>query len=144
MELINSGEGQGGPTGPQIGPGLTNPSIPPPVAAGLPTPNGGTAYSGATISAGPTGPTQKEYISASYEPAPSAPTIHPSRMAQMGSGPPPVAGQTHARDDEEAAERPVFKRPKIDKLPYGQFYSVCHLLSMISIICPYGLYHPYQ
>jgi splicing factor 3A subunit 1 len=91
------------------------------MAAGLPTPGGGTAYSGTTISAAPTGPTQKEYIT--YE-TPSAPSIHPSRMAQMGAGTPPVAGQPHARDEEEPAERPLFKRPKIEKRPYGQLYSV--------------------
>ncbi len=120
--MANSGDVQPA-TGPQIGPGLTHQAIPTPMAAGLPTPGGGTAYSGATISAAPTGPTQKEYIT--YE-TPSAPSIHPSRMAQMGASvsTPPVTGQTHARDEDEPVERPVFKRPKIEKLPYGQLYSV--------------------
>lgn len=56
--------------GPQIGPGITQQAhVPTPLAAGLSTPGGGTAYAGATISAAPTGPTTKEYISTPYDPS---------------------------------------------------------------------------
>ncbi|AAW40714.1 hypothetical protein CNBA0990 [Cryptococcus deneoformans B-3501A] len=127
--------------GPQIGPGITQQAhVPTPLAAGLSTPGGGTAYAGATISAAPTGPTTKEYISTPYDPSfggtpppppGSAPSIHPSRLAAMGgntpylgSATPPMAGQVHPRaEDEGAGDRPVFKRPKIEKLPYGQLYT---------------------
>ncbi|WVF71719.1 hypothetical protein IAT40_006527 [Kwoniella sp. CBS 6097] len=141
--------------GPQIGPGAPGQpqSIPPPLAAGLATPGGGTAYSGATISAAPTGPTSKEYISTPYDssfspappppasanlpPIPTAPSIHPSRMAAInaaqgggsspGGGASPVAGHVRPREGDDGAvaggEAPVFKRPKIEKLPYGQLYS---------------------
>lgn len=121
--------------GPQAGPGI---AIPPPMAAGLPTPSGGTAYSGATISAGPTGPSTREYISAPYDqsfaPAPSSgPAVHPTRAAQMSIS--TAAGQTRPApedddDDEEPSEKPVFKRPKIDKLPYGQLYSEVDWMSL--------------
>ncbi|ODO08883.1 splicing factor 3A subunit 1 [Cryptococcus wingfieldii CBS 7118] len=116
--------------GPQIGPGMSQ-HVPTPMAAGLPTPGGGTAYAGATISAAPTGPSTREYISTPYDPAAFGgqspgvpPSIHPSRLAAMGpgSGTPPVAGQVHPRDDD-GASAPAFKRPKIQKLPYGQLYS---------------------
>ncbi|WRT66122.1 uncharacterized protein IL334_003075 [Kwoniella shivajii] len=123
--------------GPQIGPGAPGQSqaIPPPLAAGLQTPGGGTAYSGATISAAPTGPSTKEYISTPYDPsfspanqppsAPSAPSIHPSRMAAINAagGSSPVTGQTRPYQDDGSADKPVFKRPKIEKLPYGQLYT---------------------
>lgn len=110
--------------GPQVGPGIsptpTPQRIPTPLAAGTQTPGGGTAYAGATITAAPSGPTQREY----YEPVPSSgPSIHPSRQAFQAPAPaPPKIGQTRPAE-EEPAERPVFKRPKIEKLPYGQFYS---------------------
>ncbi|WWD02712.1 hypothetical protein V865_000753 [Kwoniella europaea PYCC6329] len=124
--------------GPQIGPGTPGApqAIPPPLAAGLQTPGGGTAYSGATISAAPTGPSTKEYISAPYDPSfapspqpPSAPSIHPSRMAAINAasassgGSSPLAGQVRPYEDDGSAEKPVFKRPKIEKLPYGQLYT---------------------
>jgi splicing factor 3A subunit 1 len=124
-----SGTTTGIAPGPQIGPGLTSTPIqlPPALAASLPKP-GGTAYAGATISAAPTGPSTREYISAPYNPAPVAPTapsIHPSRLAQMGDAPPPpLIGQTRPASDDIEKERPVFKRPKVEKLPYGQLYSV--------------------
>ncbi|WVO16420.1 hypothetical protein L204_104096 [Cryptococcus depauperatus] len=126
---------QQGP-GPQLGPGIQA-HVPTPMAAGLTTPGGGTAYQGATISAAPTGPTTKEYISAPYDPqafgaSPAAgtslgPSIHPARLAAMGtlgsgSGTPPVAGQVHPRDENVDAA-PAIKRPRIEKLPYGQLYS---------------------
>jgi splicing factor 3A subunit 1 len=37
--------------------------------------------------------------------------------------PPPAAGQVHPRDPDDSSDRPVFKRPKIEKLPYPQMYS---------------------
>ena len=137
--------------GPQFGPGITPQRLPPALAASLPGANGGTTYSGATISAGPTGPSQREYVSTPYDPsfapsssstAPSSgPSVHPSRLAQMSSGTAPVAGQVHPREEEQR-EKPVFKRPKIEKLPYGQLYSVSALLTgMIpsTIADPYHL-----
>jgi splicing factor 3A subunit 1 len=48
------------------------------------------------------------------------------------TGPPPsLAGQTHPRDEDEYPPQsaqpqngqPVFKRPRIEKLPYGQLYN---------------------
>jgi len=122
--------------GPQAGPGIVpsvvpNPqNLPPALAASLPKPAGqGTAYAGATISAAPTGPSTREYISA---PAPtSGPSVHPARAAQMTAAPappPPTAGIVHARDDD--ADRPVFKRPKIEKLQGGQMYSEIDWLSL--------------
>ncbi|KAK8864174.1 hypothetical protein IAR55_001420 [Kwoniella newhampshirensis] len=130
--------------GPQIGPGVPGQpqSLPPALAASLPTPGGGTAYAGATISAAPTGPSQREYISTPYDPsfspaqappsAPSAPSIHPSRLAAMAasSSTPPVAGQVRPHDGDEAPDRPVFKRPKIEKLPYGQLYTEVDWMSL--------------
>lgn len=134
---------------PAPGPSLPNlANLPPALAASLPTPGGGTAYSGATISAGPTGPTTREYISSPYgASAPAAsvpasaspssgPSIHPSRMAAMATAgsaspipptptpaPAPVStGQVRPREEE--VERPVVKRAKVDKLPFGQYYSV--------------------
>jgi splicing factor 3A subunit 1 len=134
-----AGETPANAAGPQAGPGIvpsTAPSaaapsmpnfahLPPALAASLPKPGGGSAYAGATISAAPTGPTTHEYISA---PAAAGPSVHPSRQAQMsgqdaGAPPPPLAGNVHARDEDPSAERPVFKRPKIEKLPYPQMYS---------------------
>ncbi|KAK4688970.1 splicing factor 3A subunit 1, partial [Tremellales sp. Uapishka_1] len=115
--------------GPQIGPGIPS-QLPPALAASLPMPGGGTAYPGAMISAAPTGPTVHQYISAPYEPPPSAPSIHPSRLAAMGAGaPPPVAGQVRPYEGDEP-ERPVFKRPKIEKLPYGQLYTEIDWMSL--------------
>ena len=119
--------------GPQAGPGIAPQQLPPALAASLPTFDG-KAYAGATISAAPTGPSSREYTSVSYDSsfAPSSsgpssgPSVHPSRLAQMGSGT-PVAGQVHPREDEPPREKPVFKRPKIEKLPYGQLYSVSRL-----------------
>jgi splicing factor 3A subunit 1 len=121
--------------GPQAGPGIApNPNplpnhanLPPALAASLPKPGGGSAYAGATISAEPTGPSTREYISAPPSfPAVSAsgPSVHPSRAAQMTTpAPPPAAGQVHPRDPDDSSDRPVFKRPKIEKLPYPQMYS---------------------
>ncbi|WWC89581.1 uncharacterized protein L201_004506 [Kwoniella dendrophila CBS 6074] len=143
---IGLGETPSNAAGPQIGPGPPGApqAIPPPLAAGLPTPGGGTAYAGATISAAPTGPSTKEYISTPYDPsfspapqhplpsAPSAPSIHPSRMAAInaagggnGGSSPLAAGQIrpHEDDNEGNGDKPVFKRPKIEKLPYGQLYT---------------------
>ncbi|WWD17527.1 hypothetical protein CI109_101968 [Kwoniella shandongensis] len=130
--------------GPQIGPGAPGQpqALPPALAASLPTPGGGSAYPGATISAAPTGPSQKEYISAPYDPsfapsqappsAPSAPTIHPSRLAAMAasSSSSPITGQVRPRDGDEPSEKPVFKRPKIEKLPYGQLYTEVDWMSL--------------
>ena len=119
--------------GPQAGPGVTPSALPnianlpPALAASLPKAGGGSAYSGATISAAPTGPITREYISAPPSgPSASGPAIHPSRQAQMGA-PPPIPpqqtiGQVHPRDDSDG-DRQVFKRPKIEKLPYPQLYS---------------------
>ncbi|WVQ82269.1 hypothetical protein IAT38_004397 [Cryptococcus sp. DSM 104549] len=126
--------------GPQIGPSVTQAPLPPPLAAGLSTPGGGTAYSGATISAAPTGPSTREYISTPYDPssfgspappsAPAPPQIHPARLAAINAAggsapgsPSPVAGQVHGRDGEDGGDRPAVKRPKIEKLPYGQLYT---------------------
>ncbi|ORX36927.1 Pre-mRNA splicing factor PRP21 like protein-domain-containing protein [Kockovaella imperatae] len=128
-------DGPQGPTaGPQAGPGIMPYNHPPALAASLP--NGGSTFSGATISAGPTGPSQREYVSydpgftqASVPSSSSGPSVHPSRMAQMGPGG-PVAGQVHPREDEAPKERPVFKRPKIEKLPYGQLYSEIDWMSL--------------
>ncbi|WWC70432.1 uncharacterized protein I206_104383 [Kwoniella pini CBS 10737] len=124
--------------GPQIGPGVpgSSQSIPTPLAAGLQTPGGGTAYSGATISAAPTGPSTKEYISTPYDPSfspaqpplnSSAPSIHPSRMAAINAvgigSSSPITGQTRPFEEDNTTEKPIFKRPKIEKLPYGQLYT---------------------
>ncbi|WWC61631.1 uncharacterized protein I303_104215 [Kwoniella dejecticola CBS 10117] len=143
-ERIGLGEAPANAAGPQIGPGVPGQpqSIPTPLAAGLPTPGGGTAYAGATISAEPTGPSTKEYISTPYDPSfspappptsantPSAPSIHPSRMAAIaaaGAGSSsPVAGQVRPYEEDNSSsggDKPVFKRPKIEKLPYGQLYT---------------------
>lgn len=119
--------------------------------AGLPNKpaESGSVYDGATISAAPTGPTQKEYYesvggsSRSAMPSGSAPSIHPSRMAAINAGgpdsapvpgpaaaaippPPParaqqVIGQT--RPAEAMEEEPVVKRQKVEKLAFG-LYSV--------------------
>lgn len=149
-------------TGPVIGPNVglphrpTEANVPPAFAAGAATPGGGTAYDGATISAAPTGPTQKEY----YEPiggpsrasASSGPSIHPSRMAAVSAGgaspaPPqqqqmqmpmqaapgraaPVIGQT--RPAEEMEEAPVVKRQRVEKLAFGM-YSVSLLPASLII-----------
>ena len=115
--------------GPQLGPGITPQALPPALAASLPKAGGGSAYSGATISAAPTGPSQKEYISTSYDSSftpSSGPSVHPARAAQMA---PPVTGQPHPRDDDET-DRPVFKRPRVEKLPYGQLYSEVDWMSL--------------
>ena len=123
---------------PTSAPGLPNrAALPPALAASLPLPAGpGQAYPGSTISAEPTGPVTREYISAEYSqppsapPAPSAgPSIHPSRIAAMSSQPAapvaPVVGVTRpAPEDEPPSENFVYKRPRVDKLPYGQFYTV--------------------
>ncbi|ORY23136.1 pre-mRNA splicing factor [Naematelia encephala] len=132
-----TGDAEQSRVGPQAGPGIQPQPLPPPMAAGLPTPGGGTAYSGATISAAPTGPSTREYISAPYDPtfAPSAsgPSVHPSRAGQVAPPPPPVVPQSRpAPDDDDDAppERPVFKRPKVDKLPYGQLYTDVDWMSL--------------
>ena len=100
--------------GPQAGPGVVPTPIP--LAAGLPP----RPSIPGVISAEPTGPITKEYISAPYEAptAPSAPTIHPSRLAAM------AVPQTRPREDDEPREKIVFKRPKVEKLQFGQMYSV--------------------
>ncbi|WVR07251.1 hypothetical protein IAU60_004292 [Kwoniella sp. DSM 27419] len=128
--------------GPQIGPGVPGQpqNLPTPLAAGLQTPGGGTAYSGATITAAPTGPSTREYISAPYDAsfapsqqAPAPPSIHPSRMAAIhahaGGSTSPIAGQVRPYDND-GAEKPVFKRPKTEKLPYGQLYNEIDWMSL--------------
>lgn len=129
------------PTAPrEMAPSLPDRSaLPPALAASLPKVGGGEAYAGATISAEPTGPTTKEYYepveSSSSFPASSGPAIHPSRLAAMQSGPPPpsqTVGQTrpYEEDGEAAGATSIFKRPRIEKLPYGQFYSEIDWMSL--------------
>ncbi|KAG9043150.1 SF3a splicing factor complex subunit [Tulasnella sp. UAMH 9824] len=54
--------------------------------------------------------------------------MHPSRLAQMsGEGPPHVAGVTRSADEMEGSmpgmgSAPPAKRPKVAKLPEGQYY----------------------
>lgn len=169
---------------PPVGPAY----VPPAQAAGAMTPGGGTAFSGASISAGPSAATsfyppppppqnqpgryqpggeQPEFDPSIFSMPPmpkqgennlavptggAAPGIHPSRLAQMGSGspappvlpppqggvsvsplpigspsplpPPPVAGQSRPFDhDSSSPVGNVPKRPRIeDKLAPGQYY----------------------
>ncbi|KAG9001555.1 SF3a splicing factor complex subunit [Tulasnella sp. 427] len=54
--------------------------------------------------------------------------MHPSRLAQLtGEGPPPVAGVTRSAEEMEGGvpgmgAAPPAKRPKVAKLPEGQYY----------------------
>jgi hypothetical protein len=40
-----------------------------------------------------------------------------------------LAGQVR-QAEEEPVERPVFKRPKVEKLQFGQYYSVSQAVSV--------------
>ncbi|RXK38919.1 splicing factor 3A subunit 1 [Tremella mesenterica] len=122
-------------------PNRTN--LPPALAASLPKIGGGTAYEGSTISAEPTGPTTKEY----YEPiipsnsplAPtssttinptSGPSIHPSRLAAMSTTSTQPHGQIRQREEDVSQQQQQFKRPRIEKLPMGQYYSEIDWMSL--------------
>ena len=132
---------QQGLVGPQVGPGILpgQTQLPPALAASLPSASGGTAYAGATISAGPTGPSTREYISTPYQAPPSGPpassssgpAIHPARLAAIqSSGPPPISdqqatqGQTRPREEETPSDQPTTKRAKVEKLEFGLYNEV--------------------
>lgn len=134
--------------GPSMGPGV-NAAPPPPLPASLPpnpliNPATGQAYT-ATVASGPQPATSQFGVfppsqgfplpmNPGYGPPPGfgGPPMplggmHPSRMAQLGGEGPPVAGVTRSADqmmDGSMGMMPPAKRPKIQKLPEGQYYTV--------------------
>ena len=143
--------------------------MPPAQAAGAQTPGGGTAFTGAVLSAGPSAPSALQPVNPygqfmpfhdqpAFDPSifnsspmphqlqpmapptdasaggrPAAVAMHPSRMAALGGPPPfqggspvpPVAGQTRPFEAMQSpGEDPSSKRPRVDKLPGGQYYPV--------------------
>lgn len=125
--------------GPQVGPGILpgQTSLPPALAASLPTAGGGTAFAGSTISAGPTGPS----TSTPYQAPPSGPSasgssgpaIHPARLAAIQQTAPPQpdhqGGQTRPREeeatgDQQQNQQPSAKRAKVDKLEFGLYNEI--------------------
>jgi splicing factor 3A subunit 1 len=153
--------------GPQLG--AAPAEMPPAQAAGAQTPGGGTAFTGAVLSAGPSAPSALQPVNpygqfmpfhdqpafdpsifnsspmpsqmqpmappsdASTASRPAAVAMHPSRMAALGGPPafgggspiPPIAGQTRPFEAiNSPAEDPTSKRPRVDKLPGGQYYPV--------------------
>ncbi len=128
--------------GPNMGPTTVTPAPPPPVLpASLPpnpliNPATGQAYASASVASGPQ-PATVQFggfggMPQNFNPAfgASGPMagMHPSRMAQLGEGPPGVAGYVRSADEMMegggGAIQPAPKRPKIAKLPDGRYYAV--------------------
>lgn len=124
--------------GPQLGLAAPTPSAP------ASTPAGNAAFSGASISAGPSAatsayplppvPNPAPYGDGMYAPQAGAPPgVHPSRLAQMAPGspypPPQSAGQTRPLEADSASETgSAPKRQKVAKLPGGQLYHVSDIV----------------
>ena len=128
--------------GPSMGPGSSQTStIPPVLPPSLPpNPVTGAGYAGASISSGPQPASLPLYPG--FQPGYSLPSMpgypgsygggppvdglmagmHPSRLAALGA--PGVAGVTRSADEMGGADAPPAKRPKMEKLPEGQYYPV--------------------
>ncbi|KAG8916167.1 SF3a splicing factor complex subunit [Tulasnella sp. 418] len=138
--------------GPSIGPSTlpANPTSAMPLPASLPPnpltldPTKGSAYASATVSSGPQPASQMNPYS-TFAPHPSLPPIpafgpgapygagapgdgmggmHPSRMAALATGGPMMAGTIRSADEMNGGDgAPPPKRPRVAKLPEGQYYT---------------------
>ncbi|KAL6309126.1 Pre-mRNA splicing factor PRP21 like protein-domain-containing protein [Sparassis latifolia] len=167
IAAIHRAKGLGPQDAAAIGPGIGPAAVPapmtslppppaslpqPPMQAGVPVAD--SAYSAATISSGPQPaslypqpapvmlpPLHYQGLDApqpfGYQPPPTAPMMHPSRVAALAGSPmpggnSPQVGTVRSADEMEGSndEVPPAKRQRVAKLPGGQLYPEADWISM--------------